>query len=187
VISDIDDTIKISNVLDKEKLLANTFIKEFRPVPGMVDAYRSWAKEGAIFHYVSGSPWQLYSFLNDFMVREGFPPGSFALRSFRVKDRTFFNLFASPEKSKIPIIETILSRYAGRQFVLVGDSGERDPEVYGEIARSHPKQIVHILVRNVPGSDVSKERLEKAFSGVALDRWKLFRDAGELLGVRIED
>jgi hypothetical protein len=186
VISDIDDTIKISSVLDREELLINTFLKKYQPVPGMPEVYRSWAKEGAVFHYVSGSPWQLYPFLTDFMSREGFPPGSFALRSFRIKDRTFFNLFASPEETKIPAIESIVTRFPGRRFILAGDSGERDPEVYGEVARNHLDQIVRIFIRDVTGGDVSIERLEKAFSGIGRDRWKVFRDAEELPGVIIE-
>jgi len=187
VISDIDDTIKISGVLNREELLANTFLKEFRPVPGMQEVYQMWAKDGAAFHYVSGSPWQLYPFLAEFMSRKRFPPGSFTLRYFRVKDRTFFNLFASPEESKIPAIETIISRYPGRRFILVGDSGERDPEVYGQIARNHPSQVVRIFIRDVPGGDMSMGRLEKAFSGVMPGRWKVFKDAEDLPGTAINN
>lgn len=36
VISDVDDTIKISEVLDRIRLVANTFIHAFRAVPGIV-------------------------------------------------------------------------------------------------------------------------------------------------------
>ncbi|MDT8396475.1 MAG: phosphatase domain-containing protein [bacterium] len=180
VISDIDDTIKVSNVLDKEELLANTFLKEYRPVPGMAEAYRAWEKEGAVFHYVSASPWQLYLPLAGFMSSEGFPPGAFTLRSFRIKDRTFFNLFASPMETKVPVIGSIMSRYPGRKFILVGDAGEKDPEVYGEIARTHADQVARILIRDVPGGDVSKKRMEAAFKEVDADRWKVFNDAGEL-------
>lgn len=60
VISDLDDTIKDSSVLDTPQLLANTFAREFRPVPGMAEVYRDWAAIGAAFHYLSASPWQLY-------------------------------------------------------------------------------------------------------------------------------
>ena len=187
VISDIDDTIKISNVLDKRELLANTFLKEYKPVPGMAEGYRSWAKRGAVFHYVSGSPWQLYPFISDFMSREGFPPGSYALRAFRVKDRTFFNLFASPEETKIHAIEALMDQFPGRRFILVGDSGEKDPEVYGEIARNHTKQVERIFIRDVPDGDVSRERLEKAFRGVEPDRWRLFADGGQLPEILIKE
>ena len=187
VISDLDDTIKISGVLDKEELLANTFLKEFRPVPGMPEVYQNWAKVGAIFHYVSASPWQLYPPLAEFISRERFPPGSFTLRRFRIKDRTFFNIFASPEETKIPVIESIVSRYPDRRFILVGDSSEKDPEVYGEIARNHRDQVVRIFIRDVPGGDVSKERMEQAFNGVGRNRWRVFKDAGELPGTIIGD
>jgi len=59
VISDIDDTIKISEVADRKALLRNTFLRGFEAVAGMPKLYRSWAKAGARFHYVSASPWQL--------------------------------------------------------------------------------------------------------------------------------
>src|SRR5882672_11174352 len=58
VISDIDDTIKITQVRDRNATLRNTFLEPFRPVPGMPEVYRGWAeKSGAQFCYVSASPW----------------------------------------------------------------------------------------------------------------------------------
>lgn len=71
VISDIDDTIKISEVADRRALLANTFVREFRPVPGMPELYRRWAASGTAFHYVSSSTWQLYPALAAFLDDEG--------------------------------------------------------------------------------------------------------------------
>ena len=65
VISDIDDTIKISEVKDR-KLLQNTFFRPFQAVPGMLDKYRQWAEAGVAFHFVSASPWQLYDPLANF-------------------------------------------------------------------------------------------------------------------------
>jgi hypothetical protein len=79
VISDVDDTVKVSQVRDRRELLANTFLREFRGVPGMAEAYRKWAADGAAFHYVSASPWQLYDPLARFLAVEGFPEGSFAM------------------------------------------------------------------------------------------------------------
>ena len=60
VVSDIDDTVKVSHVADKKALLENTFLKPFLPAPGMAALYRAMARKGAAFHYVSSSPWQLY-------------------------------------------------------------------------------------------------------------------------------
>ena len=42
VISDIDDTIKVSEVLDRSALLKNTFCRTFKPVEGMAGVYRGW-------------------------------------------------------------------------------------------------------------------------------------------------
>lgn len=182
VISDIDDTIKESNVLDKKELLANTFFRKFRPVSGMSKAYRRWAQEGAVFHYLSSSPWQLYPSLREFMAREGFPAGSFHLQDFRLKDRSFFNLFRSPEESKIARIEEIIRLYPRRSFILVGDSGEKDPEVYGTVARRYPGRISAVFIRRVQGGDNSSERFDKAFEGLPEWLWTLFDAGDELYG-----
>lgn len=186
VISDIDDTIKVSIVTDKRELLANTFLREFREVPGMARAYGRWAEAGAAFHYVSSSPWQLYPALSTFMARTGFPPGAFHLKSFRLKDRTFFDLFAAPEDTKIPTIESILAAYPGRRFVLVGDSGEKDPEVYGTIARRHRGQVAHVFIRDVSPQNEQGERFAAAFSGFPESSWTVFRAADELAHVDLD-
>src|SRR5882724_8094128 len=131
VVSDIDDTIKITQVRDRSATLRNTFLEPFQPVPGIADVYRRWAeKSGAQFCYVSASPWQLYSPLADFIRSNGFPAGVFYLKSFRWKDESFFNLFEGPEKYKPEVIEPLMKQFQNHRFVFVGDSGERDPEIY---------------------------------------------------------
>ena len=180
IISDIDDTIKISNVLNKHELLANTFLREFRPVPGMARLYQKWAFDGASFHYLSSSPWQLYPSLSQFIDRQGFPMGSFHLNTFRVKDKSFFNLFQSAQKTKPPRIEAILNRYRKRSFILIGDSGEKDPEIYGTIARRYPQQIKHIFIRNVQPGREQYTRFSQAFNTLPRSRWTLFGGAGEI-------
>ena len=180
VISDVDDTVKVSQVRDRGELLANTFLREFRGVPGMAEAYRKWAADGAAFHYVSASPWQLYDPLARFLAAEGFPEGSFHLKLFRVKDSSFFDLYANPEAYKRRTIEPILQAFPGRKFILVGDSGEKDPEVYGALARERPAQIAWIFIRDVTGEPADAKRYRNAFWGVGKDRWMIFRDAEEL-------
>lgn len=184
VISDIDDTIKISDVTDRQALLANTFLREFRPVPGMPDLYGRWAASGAAFHYVSSSPWQLYPALAAFLDGEGFPRGSFDLRQFRLKDESFFDLFQESDAYKVPAIAAIVGRYPGRRFILVGDSGERDPEVYGEIARRFPEQVVQIFIRDIFTGAGPVGRMDAAFAGIPQHRWTVFRNPEELAGYR---
>ena len=80
VISDIDDTIKISEVKDRKLLLQNTFFRPFQAVPGVPDKYRQWAEAGVAFSSVSASPWQLYDPLANFFRQVGFPHATFHLK-----------------------------------------------------------------------------------------------------------
>lgn len=181
VISDIDDTIKISEVRDKKALLANTFLRPFRAAPGMADLYQTWARRpGVSFHYVSASPWQLYGPLEEFRRQAGFPAGTFHLKSFRWKDESFFDLFASATAHKRPILEMILKRWPNRRFVLVGDSGESDPEIYGQLARDFPGRITRILIRNVTQEGADAPRYQQAFKDLPAGLWKIFREPAEL-------
>ncbi len=180
VISDIDDTIKQSEVLDRKKLLANTFCRAFSPVKGMSECYAAWQRAGCRFHYVTGSPWQLYVPLRTFFDRVGYPRGSFHMKDFRVKDRTVANLLADPEAAKKAILTRILQDFPQRRFVLVGDSGEKDASVYAAIARRHPQQVAHIYIRAVIPKHVKREHFAAVFKGVAAARWSVFRDGSEL-------
>ena len=181
VISDIDDTIKVSEVLDKSALLKNTFCRSFKPVEGMAGVYRSWERSRlARFHYVTASPWQLYVPLSDFTCSNGFPAGTWHMKEFRVKDRSALELFASPERYKPGVIESLLRKFPKRQFVLVGDSGEKDPEIYGELARKYPAQIQRIFIRDVTGEGVGSPRYEKVFARLPRDLWQVFKQPREI-------
>jgi len=178
VISDIDDTIKISQVRDRKALLANTFLREFQAVPDMAELYRQLAAAGAVFHYVSGSPWQLYEPLAQFCRSERFPPGVFHLKDFRLSDPSALLKLTAQEDYKLAAIAPILAAFPGRRFVLVGDSGEQDPEIYGKLAGKYGRQIAAILIRNVTDEKPDGARFRKAFAG--FDRWRLFRQPDEL-------
>jgi phosphatidate phosphatase APP1 len=181
VISDLDDTIKITEVRDRHAAMRNTFLREFQPVPGMAEFYQTLARSnGAIFHYISASPWQLYEPLAAFVRTNGFPAGTFALKPFRWKDKSFFDLFANPERYKSGVIVPLLQQFPKRKFILIGDSGERDPEIYAALARKYPKQIVRIYIRDVTDESADKERYVKAFRDVPPGRWQIFRDPNEL-------
>ncbi len=180
VISDIDDTIKISDVTNRKKLLANTFLRPFEPVPGMAELYERWAKEGAAFHYLTASPWQLYHALEQFRGAAKFPAGTWHMKTVRFKDSTALDLLKSPEQYKPEIIEKILADFPQRQFILVGDSGERDPEIYGGIARKFPKQIERIYIREVLPPPANPQRYATAFAEVPREKWQVFAEAKEI-------
>lgn len=188
VISDIDDTIKITEVREREAMLRNTFLRPFKVVPGMADAYRVWAKDHkASFHYVTASPWQLYDPLSAFLSESGFPAGTFHMKMFRWKDRSFFSLFGSPREYKIAVIEPLIRSYPARRFILVGDSSEMDPEAYGELARRHPAQVVRVYIRDATGEPLDGERYRSVFAGFPAEAWRIFRKAEEIKDLRLPE
>jgi hypothetical protein len=181
VVSDLDDTIKITEVRDRQAVLRNTFLREFAAVPGMAEFYQRLASSNqAAFHYVSASPWQLYEPLHEFVRTNGFPAGTFHLKPFRWKDGSFFSLFADPVKYKRTVIEPLFNRFPDRKFILIGDSGERDPEIYGELARRFPRQVDRIYIRDVTMEDQQSSRYGAAFRAVPPERWRVFRHPGEI-------
>lgn len=181
VVSDVDDTIKISEVRDKRRLLERTFLREFEPVPGMAALYRQWGAAGAAFHYLSASPWQLYDAIAGFTGDHQFPAGSLHLKQFRAKDASFLSLFQDPKSYKGPLLRALVAGAPGRRFVLVGDSGELDPEVYADAYREFPEQIAAIYIRDVSDEGPDAPRYRTTFAGVPAERWRIFRDPAEVL------
>jgi len=181
IISDIDDTIKQSNVLDKVELLRNTFARPFVAVEGMPQVYQALAERGATFHYVSASPWQLYAPLEQFVRLEKYPPGTWDMKSFRIWDDSWRNLLANSAKVKTPAIERLLRQFPERRFLLIGDSGEADPEIYGKLARKYPAQVLGIAIRGVRnGESLEDARFGTALEGIEDKRALLFTDPQEL-------
>lgn len=180
VISDIDDTVKITEVIDTEKLLENTFLKPFQAVKGMANVYAKWEEAGAQFHFVSSSPWQLYEPLSAFLKKAGFPEATYHLKRIRLKDSSFLSLFADPEKSKPLVIEPFFRAYPNRRFILIGDSGEKDPEVYGAIAAKYPRHVLQIFIRDVTGEAGDSNRYREAFKEIPRSKWRIFHDPKSL-------
>ena len=181
VVTDIDDTVKVSETTDRKALLANTFLRSYSAVGGMSEVYKKLERRGAVFHYVSASPWQLYEPLSTFLATSGFPRGTFHLKEFRVKDSTFFSLFASPQDYKRSVLEPLLRSFPLRRFVLIGDSSEKDIDVYAELARALPDRVEMVLIRSVPGVEAKEDRLAAAFKGVPGAKWRVFREPAEIL------
>jgi Uncharacterized conserved protein (DUF2183) len=173
VVSDIDDTIKISNVLDRKKLLLSTFTKPFVPVRGTAERYREIAKQSdSAFHYVSGSPHHLYPVLLGFLREAGFPDGTMHLRDLNWRTE-LFRRGSSSETHKLSSIRKLMRDFPQRQFIFYGDSGERDPEIYGQLAREFPKQVLEIHIRDVTKQTREDLRYGKAFRDISEERWFL--------------
>ncbi|MFT5303054.1 MAG: phosphatidate phosphatase APP1 [Mariniblastus sp.] len=160
VVSDIDDTIKDSDVGDRRELLVNTFLREFRSIEGMADAYRNWAQAGASFHYVSSSPWQLYQSLQQMHTVHGFPLGTMHLRNFRLRDQLLKRVMLR-RKGKATAIQELMRSMPNRNFVLVGDSGEKDPKIYKKICRQFQGRVKAVFIRELAHRRIESEAREK--------------------------
>jgi len=186
VISDIDDTLKHSHVACKRTLLANTFLRPFEAIPGMAPLFRQWSADGAAFHYVSSSPWQLYEHLAEHLASEGFPAGSFHLRPFRLRDHLLRRILMLRRSGKLGVIRALLRLFPQRRFLLVGDSGEHDPEIYGAMARRFPQQVAGIFIRQLDPSYGARRRYARAFRSVDPAMLRIFDDAAELADIKLQ-
>ncbi|KAF8987245.1 hypothetical protein BGZ52_005464 [Haplosporangium bisporale] len=158
IISDIDDTIKETNIVAGARIiLRNTFLKDMRDVPGMASIYNRWWKRGAAVHYVSNSPWQLIPSLLDFFHTHKFPPGSAHLR---LHDSVLKTYFMTPGEHKRRCIKEIMADFPDRKFILVGDSGEIDMEIYTEMALASPSQVFKIFIRDISTARLKEEALK---------------------------
>jgi len=178
VISDIDDTVKITEVRDQQQMLLNTFVRALKAVPGMAERYRDLARDPQTrFHYLSSSPIQLLPALADFLRDAGFPPGSMHLRE-STTWRTLIPDSGASRAHKLAAIARLMEDFPLRRFLLIGDSGELDPEIYGEVARTRPDRVEGVVIRDVTGEGRDAARYAAAFEGVAPERWHIFRDGG---------
>ncbi|MET3380898.1 MULTISPECIES: App1 family protein [Variovorax] len=173
VISDIDDTIKRTQVRDRREMLLNTFARRFEAAPRMAAWYRALAKTpDTRFHYLSASPIQLYPALSDFIRSADFPAGSMHLR----ESTTWRTLIPGEQDSrehKLGVINRLLTEFPQRRFVLVGDSGEADPEIYAQTFHSHPQRIDSIVIRDVTGEGRTSDRYRATFDGIDPVRWHI--------------
>jgi len=185
VISDIDDTVKISQVTDKRELVRGLFFDDYHPAPGMPDLYHQLSLAGVCFHYVSASPWQLYPSLAPFLEKY-YPFGCLSQRYFYIGDKSFVRFFRSSLEYKISTLSGLLERFPYRQFILIGDSGEKDPEVYLTIAIKYQQQVKAILIREVyEGAELDDARHEARWTRIRADlgsqqRFEVFHDPAEL-------
>lgn len=199
IVSDIDDTIKVTHVpAGKRTVLRSTFLEKFRAVEGMRERYVALAADAGTsadvcFHYVSGSPWQLYGPVARFLFEEAqFPAGTVHMKNLRknlleagaLETILSFALggdIATLEQ-KVRQLTNLIIHLPRRKFILIGDSGEKDPEVYRAIANLFPGQIEKIYIRDVLGERLAgMELITGPDVPVALDMSELMAEMEALI------
>ncbi|KAK0440941.1 uncharacterized protein EV420DRAFT_1580999 [Desarmillaria tabescens] len=150
VISDIDDTIKHSDVPGGARsVFRNVFVKDLDDlvIPGMGQWYTRMWNKGVRFHYVSNGPFELLPVLGDFLNIAHLPPGSIKLKSYAGRS-LFSGLLSAPAARKRNAVLDILDSFPHSRFILIGDTGEQDMELYAEFASQRPEQILAVFIRH---------------------------------------
>lgn len=181
VISDIDDTIKITEVIKRREMLRLTFLHPFKPINQMSDKYTSWIQNNKVdsIYYLSSSPWQLYPHLKSFLQQNNFPHShNLYLRTFvPEKMDSILSFVLDSFNYKIQSIRNIMQ--SDYKLILIGDEGERDPEIYNQIANEYPNNISKIFIRMVTDNSLPMEII-KRFDQHNRSMVSVFRDATQL-------
>jgi len=154
VISDMDDTVlqsEVTSMLRAARLMLLENSKTRLPFPGVAAFYRALETGGGCppnpIFYVSSSPWNLYDVIADFLDAHQIPAGPLLLRDW---DLTTGLVRHAPHKTTV--IREIFDAYPWMRFILIGDSGHEDPEIYASLAREYPGRVLAIYIRDVTQS-----------------------------------
>ncbi len=158
VISDVDDTVAVSNITTKRGVIVSGLLEDgdtHPAVPGMAAFYqclRAVKSPPPGFAYVTGTPIPYLHRMEAFLSRNGFPFAGLYLRDLSLKTLSGY---------KQPHIRKLLKRLS-QKVILIGDSGEKDPEVYAQMRREFPGRVAAIFIRNV-GKAERPSRFEGMF------------------------
>ncbi len=149
IISDIDDTIVQTNATSLVRMVRSVVRNAASRLPfeGVGDLYRALhAGRNPVF-YVSSSPWNMHDLLQDYMDLNGIPHGPMFLQDWGIDEDTFIT--TAHETHKLEQIRILLDYYPALRFVLIGDSGQHDPEIYLRVIQAHPGRILAAFIRDV--------------------------------------
>ncbi len=169
VVSDLDDTVIRTGLDEGMVALRRTLFRDAhtrRAVPGMASLYRGLERGVATksgrpspapgFFYVSTGSWSFYEMLTQFLQLRGYPRGPLFLTDWGPTDRY---IHRSGEQHKKLALARLREAYPRTKFVLIGDSGQKDPDIYLEFARENPGAVKCIII--LKASDASAERTDE--------------------------
>jgi phosphatidate phosphatase APP1 len=154
VISDMDDTVIQTDAASVMRMVRTILFGSARtrlPFKGVASFYRALQRGGEDVNnplfYVSSSPWNLYDLLMDFFAIQGIPEGPLFLRDWGVSENEV--LPVDHRTHKLTTIRNIMDTLNELPFILIGDSGQADPEIYNEIVQLYPGRILAVYIRDV--------------------------------------
>ncbi len=186
VVTDIDDTVLKTHVtsLFKLRALYHTLVDNAHTrlaFPGAPELYEQLAhgpdaeEENNPMFYLSRSPWNLYDMLQDFLDAKGFPKGPIFLRDVGLRYKSEDSEYGHKEGTLLRLIDD----FPTLKFILIGDSGERDADIYTSVANAHPERIAAIIIRNVK-NNANAHRIQRLFERSKPEQhWYLVKESGE--------
>jgi phosphatidate phosphatase APP1 len=158
LVSDVDDTIVHTGLTRGLEFLRVTLLTDVRdrtPLPGAAALYRALVtavdEPARPVFYVSTSPWNLHEMLLQFVGLRGFPLGPLLLTDWGPSHTGLFRIGA--QAHKLGLVRRLLDEHPHLRLVLIGDSGQEDPEIYATIARATPERVAAVYIRRTTGAD----------------------------------
>jgi phosphatidate phosphatase APP1 len=160
VISDIDDTVIRTEATRLLRMLKRTLLENARtrlPFAGVAAFYSALRRgtpddAGNPIFYVSSSPWNLYPVLTDFLEHQAIPAGPLVLRDWGLSAAGA--LPTAHGAHKLGAIRQIFQTYPRLPFILIGDSGQEDPEIYRDLVHEYGSRVLAVYIRDVtPGGE----------------------------------
>lgn len=170
IISDIDDTVlqsRVTNFLRAAQTLAFGNARTRLPFPGVAAFYEALRRgahgtsDNPLF-YVSSSPWNLYDVITEFLEIQRVPKGPVMLRDVDVGLGVLRS--SRHHDHKGDNIKRILETYPDTPVILIGDSGQQDPEIYHRVVHDFSGRVRAVYIRNVtmnPGRSAAIDGLAK--------------------------
>lgn len=155
IISDIDDTVMVT-ALPRPFLAAwNTFVLDEharRPVPGMAVLYERLTRDhpGAPVIYLSTGAWNVAPTLSRFLSRNLYPAGPLLLTDW---GPTHDRWFRSGADHKRDTLDRLATEFPEVRWLLVGDDGQHDEELYGGFVDRHPELVRAVAIRQLSTSE----------------------------------
>ncbi|MEU1970503.1 phosphatase domain-containing protein [Microbacterium sp. NPDC019599] len=151
VVSDVDDTVMVT-ALPRPLLAAwNSFVVDEharQPVPGMAVLLERIAREnpGSPVVYLSTGAWNIAPTLIRFLRRHLFPPGSILLTDW---GPTHDRWFRSGKAHKLSNLARLSKEFPQVRWLLIGDDGQHDDEIYTRFTAAHPANVVGVAIRRL--------------------------------------
>lgn len=173
VVSDIDDTVVFTGVANKMMMMWRLFVsgaKSRVAFPGVAALYAGLhtgasGRDRNPMLYVSRGPWSIYEVLDTFFNHHRIPNGPVLfLRHWGLTLQS--PLPRRAVNHKYDLIRTMLSIYEDRSFILIGDSGQHDPEIYSRLVQENPGRIQVVYIRNVSHNPERADAIEALAQGL---------------------